>query len=252
MSAGLDARIVLDLIREADLGILAAFNAQARVSPVFDMCLAMAAQNQLVKSVFLVGILWFFWFSPKHRVDHRMLVVRIVLGAGAAITVGRAGQIFLPERLRPVHDPTLDFVVPRGIDTHGLIESSSFPSDHAILYFAIATGVWAISRRFGVLAFLWAIVVTFVARVYAGLHYPSDIVIGAVLGVGIMSFTLREKTIMPRIVDLILTLESRWAGFFYVAAFIVNWQIAELFGGVRHVTTVCWRIARFLMLRIAP
>ena len=55
----------------------------------------------------------------------------------------------------------------------------SFPSDHATAAFAVAFAVFAfLSRRWG-LAFLLAAVMIGLARVYTGLHYPGDILGGA-------------------------------------------------------------------------
>lgn len=57
----------------------------------------------------------------------------------------------------------------------------SFPSDHATIAFAMATAVYMVDRRWG--AGLYA-VAAFVAlgRVFVGVHYLSDVAVGAVLG----------------------------------------------------------------------
>jgi len=57
----------------------------------------------------------------------------------------------------------------------------SFPSDHAAAAFAIAFAVLAFSRWGGV-AFLGAASFIAVSRVALGLHYPSDVVAGLVVG----------------------------------------------------------------------
>lgn len=60
----------------------------------------------------------------------------------------------------------------------------SFPSDHAIIAGAIATGLTIFSRRVGLLAWIIALSLAF-ARVYAGVHYPGDVLVGLVLGAAI-------------------------------------------------------------------
>lgn len=60
--------------------------------------------------------------------------------------------------------------------------SYSFPSGHAIFMFALATAVYFFNKRLA-LWFYIAAVCTGIARVAAGVHYPSDILGGAVLGV---------------------------------------------------------------------
>jgi len=57
----------------------------------------------------------------------------------------------------------------------------SFPSDHAAAAFAIAFAVLAFSRRGG-LAFLAAATLIGLSRIALGMHYPSDVVAGALVG----------------------------------------------------------------------
>ena len=58
----------------------------------------------------------------------------------------------------------------------------SFPSGHAATSFAAATVLTAFAPRFAPVWFLLALAIGF-ARVYVGVHYPFDVVGGAVLGV---------------------------------------------------------------------
>ena len=57
----------------------------------------------------------------------------------------------------------------------------SFPSDHAAAAFAIAFAVLAFSRRGGI-AFLAVASFIAISRVALGLHYPSDVVAGMIVG----------------------------------------------------------------------
>ena len=70
---------------------------------------------------------------------------------------------------------------------HVLLASSrdaGFPSDHAAAGFAIATVVVLAHRRWGTLALAAAALMSY-ARVFDGLHYPGDVLAGAVIGVGV-------------------------------------------------------------------
>lgn len=60
--------------------------------------------------------------------------------------------------------------------------SASFPSGHASFYFALATGVYFINKKLGVFSFLLAFLMG-LSRIYCGVHWPSDILAGAVLGI---------------------------------------------------------------------
>jgi undecaprenyl-diphosphatase len=57
----------------------------------------------------------------------------------------------------------------------------SFPSDHATAAFAIAVAIWLRSRKAGWLALAMATIVA-VSRVAVGVHYPGDVIGGAVIG----------------------------------------------------------------------
>ncbi len=59
----------------------------------------------------------------------------------------------------------------------------SFPSGHAALAFAVATSATLSDARLAAPAYVWATAVG-VARVWHGVHYPSDVLVGAVIGAG--------------------------------------------------------------------
>ncbi|MCS6950105.1 MAG: phosphatase PAP2 family protein, partial [bacterium] len=69
----------------------------------------------------------------------------------------------------------------RAID--GCRASASFPSSHAVNNFAAATLFALFYRRWVAwLAFGLAVLVSY-SRIYLGLHYPSDVLGGAAIGV---------------------------------------------------------------------
>jgi undecaprenyl-diphosphatase len=59
--------------------------------------------------------------------------------------------------------------------------SFSFPSGHAATSFAMASIIGHLFRSGAVPAFLLAFLVAF-SRIYVGVHYPSDVIGGAVVG----------------------------------------------------------------------
>lgn len=72
--------------------------------------------------------------------------------------------------------PVLDGLPPLG----GAPSSLSFPSAHSTSSFAVATAMTRVDRRAAV-AFVPAIAMA-AGRPYLGMHYPSDVAVGVVLG----------------------------------------------------------------------
>lgn len=63
------------------------------------------------------------------------------------------------------------------------VDFISFPSSHTYIVFAIATSIFLYGhKKLGTLLFLFALLVG-IGRIVVGLHYPSDVVAGALLGV---------------------------------------------------------------------
>ena len=63
----------------------------------------------------------------------------------------------------------------------------SFPSGHASAMFAIAMTLYFYNRKLGITLLVLS-VVTGIFRVIVGYHYPSDIVGGTILGIGVAMF----------------------------------------------------------------
>lgn len=59
--------------------------------------------------------------------------------------------------------------------------TASFPSGHTATAFALASAVFYANRRLGILAYAAAVIIGF-ARIAVGVHYPTDVVAGALVG----------------------------------------------------------------------
>ncbi len=59
--------------------------------------------------------------------------------------------------------------------------TKSFPSDHAAISFALASSIFLVDRKWGWALLGMALLVSF-GRVFAGVHYPSDVLSGAAIG----------------------------------------------------------------------
>jgi len=88
--------------------------------------------------------------------------------------------------------PVLKGLPPLG----GAPSSLSFPSAHSTSSFAVATAMTRIDRRAAV-AFVPAVAVA-AGRPYLGMHYPSDVAVGVVLGTALgLAVPLPRRTEAP-------------------------------------------------------
>ena len=70
--------------------------------------------------------------------------------------------------------------------------SRSFPSGHAASAFAFATGVGATEPRLALPLRALALTVAY-SRVHTGVHFPGDVLVGALIGVSVSQVTLRAR-----------------------------------------------------------
>lgn len=120
-----------------------------------------------------IGLIW------RGGVRGRVCVLMIVLAVGLGDGLICNTLKHLIGRPRPFYD-VLDAHVPASIGRTG---SGSMPSSHAANWFAATMVVFIYYRRSLRFMLPMALLVSF-SRVYNGVHYPSDVLAGAILGAG--------------------------------------------------------------------
>jgi undecaprenyl-diphosphatase len=132
----------------------------------------------LVVSAWWVKLALFAGVGALADVSRRRLVPRAALAASAAAALAGlavAGLKELTDRARPpIADPTLQTV-------GTLPDSSSFPSGHSATAFAAAVAVALLFPRLRVPLLTLAALVA-LSRVYLGVHYWTDVLVGSALG----------------------------------------------------------------------
>jgi undecaprenyl-diphosphatase len=200
------------------------------VWPGFDHFVGMVADLNLLKGGVFLALLAWIWCQPAPGQERRRsLVVATLVGSFSALAVARMLAVVLPFRLRPMlayHTADAPPIAPEWNDW------SSFPSDHATWFVALASGLWLASHRIGGLALAYAVVVICLPRLYIGYHYFSDVIAGAALGAVITWFACRPRLREPISRPLLHWGELHPAPF-YAAAVLLCFEMATLFEGVR-------------------
>ena len=86
------------------------------------------------------------------------------------------------QRLRPCHDPNIQHLVHLVDGCGGMY---GFISSHAANTFGLSMFLWLLLKRhyqFIAFLFFWAALVSY-SRIYVGVHYPADILLGALSGI---------------------------------------------------------------------
>jgi undecaprenyl-diphosphatase len=153
-------------------------------------------------------------------------------GVLGALAIGRLLQELLPMNPRPRTLPGQVFP-PLREDFYGdMWNWSSMPSDHAALAGALAMAVWLSSRRLGPLAMLLAVVVVCLPRIYFGLHYASDVVVGLAIGCGTVA--VARFVPAPQAAWAWLgRLDARAPAVVVLALLVLGWEVIELFDTAR-------------------
>lgn len=135
----------------------------------------------------------------KYRIRGLLMCLGIVVAVAISdqITSGWMKPFF--GRLRPCQVPDLQSVVHLVAGCGG---KYGFASSHASTTFALATTVWLMLRSWSPAwgwVFAWSATVAY-SRIYVGVHYPLDILVGASIGflVGWLVYLLYQG-LVPKI-----------------------------------------------------
>ncbi len=144
--------------------------------------------------LFILFIVLFYLNFPKNEARYKFLTVLGLVVFIAAIT--HITKISVA-RLRPNNTEEINTLI-RILKTP---TDYSFFSGHASSSFSITMLVFLFLRKkvkWAILFFVWPILFT-MSRIYVGVHYPLDILVGTVVGIlsGILFYWIYQRFIVP-------------------------------------------------------
>ncbi len=215
-------------------------------SPMFDHVVHAISRYHTFKGVVFMSLLVFLWFRQTTGAHDalnskgRGVLLRVLGGSIAIVVLSRILQLVLHIHQRPIV-AGLGLNFPPFMEPEWVASSTwnSFPSDHSMLFFSLSTGLWMIDRRFGAFGFIWSLLIIDLPRIYLGIHYPSDVIAGAALGILCMIGCMRLP--LEGCAELVLAWGERHRAMFYLIAFIVIDQLGHLFDDIRDVAATFFK-----------
>ncbi|WP_213196105.1 phosphatase PAP2 family protein [Cloacibacterium caeni] len=143
----------------------------------------------------LYVIFLYFLYKNFNKKSLFYILLFIALGITASDQIANIFK-FGFERLRPCHDTSLEGLL-REVKCGGKF---GFYSAHSSNSFFVATYLTILLgkkiKQLPYFLFVWAAIVAY-SRVYLGMHFPGDIIIGAIMGILLALFfgTLAKKVI---------------------------------------------------------
>lgn len=172
-------------------------NSLAGRSVAFDTLIRLLMNDYaLTTALVLVAFaLWFSGESATQRERNQRAVLSTVVALILANLVVK-GLNLVYWRFRPFafHEVHLLFYHP---------SDSSFPSNAATVGFCIATGIWLSNRRVGWVLCLLATLLA-LSRVIGGVHYPTDILGGLIIGSLCAYLTNRKMPALDRLWTVVI------------------------------------------------
>ena len=165
-----------------------------------------AAGSFLAEDAFLLfGLLLVaLWFLPGGLEPRRARQVRV-----ANVTLVPCGCAALCASHRPL------LYRPRPFITHAVTQlishppDSSFPSDHTALAFSLVVALWPVLGGAQWFWLAWGVLIG-LARVFVGVHFPTDVLGGAILGAAWGGLALILSPRLARVEAKVLDRLARW------------------------------------------
>jgi undecaprenyl-diphosphatase len=240
---------MLPVINAFDHSITLFVNQYVGRSWLFDSLVVFLSDQDFLKGGVALSLFWFAWIQTGgNATENRRRLLAMLVACTVALTLGQVLQVGLPFRLRPLHTPELALTLPLTLPPKSLDGWSSLPSDHATLFFTISTGLMYVSRSLGLWSLAHTIVIVCLPRLYLGLHFASDLIVGALIGMA-SSYLLCYREYGASVVQFVLNWEKRFPAALHAGLFLITLQFATLFNDIRAIAAFVLTTARTVIGR---
>jgi undecaprenyl-diphosphatase len=185
-----------------DVWLFHAINDFVGTVPIIDWVARAIVNDFAVPTVMSLVAVW-LWFAGANR-EERIRNQRAVLFIAAGLFLGNAlikDLSFVYFRPRPFATETVKLLFYRP-------SVSSFPSVPIAVAFCFAAGSWYANRGIGKAMYILAILYA-LSRVYAGVHYPLDVIGGAAIGAGAVYVVTRLAFIFDPLANIVIRFARR-------------------------------------------
>lgn len=124
----------------------------------------------------MIAAFLFFLWRKRGPISKKMEILAAVFLPAVISRLGITVLIrYLYYRPRPYLTDAVNMLIDKS-------REASFPSGHAAFFFAFSAAVYLYNKKLGIFFFGVSVLMA-LARIFAGIHWPSDVLAGAVVGI---------------------------------------------------------------------